>query len=204
MGDIPFARCVKSPARSRAFPAGGGIRIPETRPLRSELRVEDLAGLRQREFSAAPGRIRGRDAAPTALRRRVPGDCTRLLQGHPPFHICWTLTGPWQPCTAGRLTGRVFFYNIDMVESHRALARVSFTEDQREDGVTPSLPRNCDRNEIHPSDSSRVQDEQPLSRWDGKAWRVGSRQPVNLPDPIWPTFRGERRRNPGWSCPGSQ
>jgi hypothetical protein len=35
MGDIPFARCVKSPARSRAFPAGGGIRIPETRPSRA-------------------------------------------------------------------------------------------------------------------------------------------------------------------------
>jgi hypothetical protein len=32
LGEIPFARCVKSPTRSRAFPAGGGIRIPETRP----------------------------------------------------------------------------------------------------------------------------------------------------------------------------
>jgi hypothetical protein len=85
LGDIPFARCVKSPARSRAFPAGGGIRIPKTRPLRSELRVEDLKGLRQREFSAAPA-LRSAETGPRRFHKAPPGTS--------PARVCWTLTGP--------------------------------------------------------------------------------------------------------------
>jgi hypothetical protein len=59
LGDIPFARCVKSPARSRAC---APFEFPKLGPL----------GLRQREFSAAPA-LRFAETGPRRFHKAPPG-----------------------------------------------------------------------------------------------------------------------------------
>jgi hypothetical protein len=70
LGDVPFARCVKSPARSRAFPAAAGFEFPKLGP----------SGLRQREFSAAPA-LRCAETGPRRFHKAPPGTSpiTRIL-----------------------------------------------------------------------------------------------------------------------------
>jgi hypothetical protein len=66
MGDIPFARCVKSPARSRAFPAAGGIRIPETRPCGPQIPPG------REKFLASPA-LRSAETGPRRFHKAPPG-----------------------------------------------------------------------------------------------------------------------------------
>jgi hypothetical protein len=85
MGDIPFARCVKSPARSRAFPAAGGIRIPDTRPFGPQIPPG------REEFSAAPA-LRSAETGPRRFHKAPPGTSPIKLMSN--FGAALAVSGP--------------------------------------------------------------------------------------------------------------